>query len=370
MRLTQIRAEAIRFEFSPLQETLRALHVLGDPRHHAQQMGWVRGARRRMSRDLVAELRRFRPLLQPAPELFPDLLPAKRTGSFAGELALLARNRARFRAAVVRRVLAKPLLGKAEIAASTRPAVLAQLVREASTRDPAGAAFFEAFLASDEQLLRELCTFLQAFFERCLAAQWPELERRARDDSEARRRLLERFGVAAMLRTLTRAFNVGGDRRTASIEYTPGGHSAHARDGEPTIALTADATVALTPSYFIWPHASLVVLRGDTLRIGIAYPLPSPSTMRLPGDARERSVRQFAALSDPTRLEMLQLLRRRDLSTRELAGFLGISESGASRHLSILRAANLVTSVRDGYFVLYARCDAGFEHLLESVTAL
>ncbi len=370
MRLTQIRAAAVRFEFSPLQETLRALHVLADPRHHAHQMGWVRGARRRMSRDLTAELRRFRPLLQPAPELFPELLPAQRRRSFAGELALLGRSPARFRVAVVRRMLARPFLTAAEIAAAARPAPLARLVSEASARDPAGSAFFEAFAASEEQLLRELCAFLHAFFERCLAAHWPELERRARDDADARRRLLQRFGVAGMLRTLTRAFTVGGGRRTASIEYAPPGQSTSAPDAARTIELTPDATIALTPSYFIWPHASLIVLRRETLRIGIAYPLPSPSTMWRPGDARERSVKQFAALADPTRLAMLELLRRRDLSTRELAGFLAISESGASRHLSILRDANLVTSVRDGYFVLYARADAGFEHLRESLAAI
>ena len=91
---------------------------------------------------------------------------------------------------------------------------------------------------------------------------------------------------------------------------------------------------------------------------------------RLPDEKRGRSVKQFAALSDPTRLEMLQLVRRRALSTRELAGFLGISESGASRHLSILRAADLVTTVRDGYFVLYCRSETGFEHLRDSVAAL
>jgi DNA-binding transcriptional ArsR family regulator len=66
---------------------------------------------------------------------------------------------------------------------------------------------------------------------------------------------------------------------------------------------------------------------------------------------------RFAALGDPTRLEMLDLLASRERSTRELAGIVGLTEGGASRHLSILRNAGLVTSVRDGYFVLYHRTE-------------
>lgn len=364
MLLAGIRRESLRFTFSPLQEVMRALHVFSDPRHHAEQMGWVRGARRRVTRGMKAEIRRFRLLLHPVPELFPDLLPSQKAPAFALELSLLAQNTARFSAAVIRRMTGKPLVDKAEIAALGRPAALKRLAREAARRTSEDAPLLEAYVASPERVLDELCTLLNEFFDRCLAAQWPQIEKRALDDVRSRERLLERFGVAPMLRTLTRHLAVSGDRRRAFIEYG-GKERAGVR-----LDLPREATLALTPSYFIWPHTTLVVLRRTTIDVRIAYPLASPSTIRPRNRLWEQAAGRFGALADPTRLQMLDLLGERSLSTREFAGLLGLSEGGVSRHLSILRDAGLVRSVRDGYFVLYERAPDGLDGLMGIMNAL
>ncbi len=364
MRIDGIRPDSVRFSFSALQETLRALHVVVDPRQHAEQMGWLRGARRQLTPALKVRLRRFSFLLHPVPELFADLLPSARAATFDRELALLRRSSSTFRNAMVRRMLDGRLLTRSTLAAAARPAALKHLALQTSQRRPGAAPLLFDFVAGPEVVQCDFCEFLEAFFERCLASQWEHFESQAREDACLRSRLLQRFGIARMLRTLTRELTVDGDRRRASLAYG-GKESAGMR-----MDLPAGATLSLTPSYFIWPHATFVVLKRATLDVRVAYPLKPPPTTAARSSRWEEPANRFAALADPTRLKMLELLNDRDLSTREFAGLLGLSEGAISRHLSILRNAALVTSMRDGYFVLYRRAFDGLRELIESVASL
>lgn len=340
------------------------MHVLADPRHHAEQMAWVRGVRRSLTPSLKARLRRFAFLLAPLPELFVDLLPSPRATTFDQELILLGKSRAQFRAALVRRMLDKRLLSNTDLIHAAQPAALKCLATESSQRWPGAAPLFGDLVADSKGLLRDFCETVAAFFECGFAAQWEGFESQAWDDAALRKRLLRRFGVAAMLRTLTRELTVEGDRRRASISYG-GKESAGMR-----LELPADAMIALTPSYFTWPHATFVVLKRATLDVRITYPLASPATAYASGQRWSEAAKGFTALTDPIRLQMLDLLRRRDLSTREFAGLLRLSEGAVSRHLSLLRRAGLVTSVRDGYFVLYRRAPDGLSKLVASVAVL
>ena len=62
----------------------------------------------------------------------------------------------------------------------------------------------------------------------------------------------------------------------------------------------------------------------------------------------------FKALNDPTRREILQLLKKKDLSAGEIADAFNISKPSISHHLEILRRADLVTSEKKGQFVMYS----------------
>lgn len=59
------------------------------------------------------------------------------------------------------------------------------------------------------------------------------------------------------------------------------------------------------------------------------------------------------ALADPTRLRLMNVLCRHELSVNELVAALGLGQSGASRHLRILAEAGLVDARRDGQWVFY-----------------
>lgn len=65
------------------------------------------------------------------------------------------------------------------------------------------------------------------------------------------------------------------------------------------------------------------------------------------------------ALADPTRLRLLNVLARHELSVNELVAALRLGQSGASRHLRILAEAGLLDARRDGQWVFYRAAAQG-----------
>jgi DNA-binding transcriptional ArsR family regulator len=71
-------------------------------------------------------------------------------------------------------------------------------------------------------------------------------------------------------------------------------------------------------------------------------------------ERRERLVTIFSALSDPTRVEMLELiLRNGEVGCSEFDRRFPLSKSTISYHTKILNAAGLITTRRDGRFFSY-----------------
>jgi DNA-binding transcriptional ArsR family regulator len=62
----------------------------------------------------------------------------------------------------------------------------------------------------------------------------------------------------------------------------------------------------------------------------------------------------FRALADPTRRQILQDLRDEELSAGEIASRFPIKGPSVSRHLSLLKAAGLITERRDANRILYS----------------
>ncbi len=67
----------------------------------------------------------------------------------------------------------------------------------------------------------------------------------------------------------------------------------------------------------------------------------------------------FKALADETRLRLLYILHRHELSVNELVGILGMGQSRVSRHLKILTEAGLLQWRRDGLWVFYSAAGSG-----------
>ena len=65
------------------------------------------------------------------------------------------------------------------------------------------------------------------------------------------------------------------------------------------------------------------------------------------------SNKAFKALADPTRREILSLLRRGEMTAGDLAERFDMTKPTMSHHFSVLKEADLLTSRRDGQQIWY-----------------
>jgi ArsR family transcriptional regulator len=75
----------------------------------------------------------------------------------------------------------------------------------------------------------------------------------------------------------------------------------------------------------------------------------------------------FRALSDPTRREILELLRSGPRTSGEIADKFHTSWATVSRHLSVLKDAGLILAERDGQHVVYELNTTVFQEVVESL---
>lgn len=61
----------------------------------------------------------------------------------------------------------------------------------------------------------------------------------------------------------------------------------------------------------------------------------------------------FKALSDPTRQEILQLLKNGRMSAGDIGAHFDMTGATVSHHLSILKQAGLVEDFREGKYIYY-----------------
>ena len=70
------------------------------------------------------------------------------------------------------------------------------------------------------------------------------------------------------------------------------------------------------------------------------------------------------ALSDPVRREILDLLKTRRLSAGEISDHFDITAAAISRHLSVLKDADLIRDDRQGKFIYYELNASVLEEIL------
>lgn len=69
----------------------------------------------------------------------------------------------------------------------------------------------------------------------------------------------------------------------------------------------------------------------------------------------------FKALNDPTRRQILDLLKEQDMSAGDIADVFNITKPSISHHLDLLKQAGLVESERNGQFIVYSLNTTGLE---------
>jgi DNA-binding transcriptional ArsR family regulator len=75
--------------------------------------------------------------------------------------------------------------------------------------------------------------------------------------------------------------------------------------------------------------------------------------------------RVFKALNDPTRREILELLKERDMNAGEIADHFKITKPSISHHLDLLKQADLVVSEKNGQFITYTLNSTVVEDIIQ-----
>ena len=76
------------------------------------------------------------------------------------------------------------------------------------------------------------------------------------------------------------------------------------------------------------------------------------------------------ALSDPTRREILNLLKQGKLSAGEITNHFQVTAAAISRHLSVLKDADLIEDTRDGKYIFYELNASVLEEIMLWITDL
>ena len=76
------------------------------------------------------------------------------------------------------------------------------------------------------------------------------------------------------------------------------------------------------------------------------------------------------ALADPTRREILNLLKQSRMSAGEISNHFSISGAAVSRHLSVLREADLIRDEREGKYIYYELNATVLEEILLWISEL
>jgi DNA-binding transcriptional ArsR family regulator len=106
-------------------------------------------------------------------------------------------------------------------------------------------------------------------------------------------------------------------------------------------------------------------MREQTRPDGEGPELPGPHP--LPDDLVELVAERFRALSEPTRIKLLDCLRAGEATVLELTDLIGTTQQNVSKHLGVLHRTGIVARRRQGSFSYYRIADEAVFSLCEIV---
>ena len=338
-KLPATAVERVSHAYSPLLEAVLSLHVLVEPKHHPLQHPWVRKMRRlppelkRAIEEFSFAYRRSIPsLLAPSPEEglreFEDELDALR--SLDPEAIALE--------------FCRPLYdhgGARDTDFLESDDVKAQIARSARSLGASpelAALVFE----NPAELAERFTDMVGAYWDEGFREEWERIEPLLADVVTDAGRRLAAAGVYDFLRGVSLQLRVDEKREEFGIDVPH----------EHRLEITDERRLLLVPSVYVWPHVH--VNCDGPWPLSVIYTAPFMAAASRPTLPSGELVGVLRALSDQTRLRALKLIAEQPRSTQELAPLVGISEAGLSKHLRQLAAAGLVSSRREGYYVLYS----------------
>ncbi|MFI0149667.1 ArsR/SmtB family transcription factor [Streptomyces lydicus] len=307
----------IRFAVSPLCETHEAVRTLRRADRHGYHTPWLRRMRAALAGLDLTPLWLFMPSSPPG--YTPDFLgrpPDTPLADFGEELARLRAT--------------DPALARAEMAKSL-----------ACTPGGPESERGRAALADPAAAIRELAEVTERAWHALLAPDWPRLRALLEAEIAYRSRQLADGGLRRLFADLHPRVTWSGD--TLTVRTRTDFVQTQDLDGR---------GVLLLPSIFVWPDVvsgfdppwqPTVIYPARGIGGLWSEPETGPAPARLLGTNRAAVL---AALDAPS-------------TTTALAHRLRLAPSSVSAHLSVLRAAGLLTTRRHGHEVRYERTPLG-----------
>ncbi|MFD8912906.1 DUF5937 family protein [Streptomyces sp. NPDC059575] len=335
-------AERITAVPSPLAELGMALHALSETGHHPQLHGWATGVSGRLEACLADRLCEAEFLWRTSiADIFWPFaaIPGRRTlpgATLLDELELLDKlTDDQFVLAATEFSCMPYRHSRPETSPLTDPEARCRVLELAAARGARQERFTRRLL-DDPPAVRAWFRRLvldceEAFF----ADLWARTQTQLAADARHRTELLRHKGAAEALSSLSNAITVDEETRTVTVDKLLVGRTA-----------TGDGGLVLVPTGIGWPH--VLVLHRHGWQPVIIYPAQAS---RPQAPTVEQLTRRLEALAHPTRLRLCRHLARGPHSTGELADAHGMSAPEISRHLAVLKKAELITSCRRGRYV-------------------
>ncbi|MGB8946000.1 MAG: DUF5937 family protein [Streptomyces sp.] len=335
--ITGMPPDRLCFAASPLAELTAMLHALAVPGHHPHLADWVADVRAGLRPELAERLQEAEFLWRSSQADF--LLPARPRPTLAQELDDVDRieDETYVGAALVttcgsnRAPLAAPS-PLTDVAARERALDLAQ------ARGARQEAFAERLLDDPAAVRARVRHTLEQCAEAFFDAAWAGVGARLASDLRLKNDLLKHQGIDAALASVSGAVALSPDGDCITVDKLQDkATSAHG------------SGITFIPSVFGSPH--LVVVHAPGWQPVVQYPVAEPNPPQ-PVSLETVGLR-LEALAHPVRLRLLRTLARGSHTTGELAHTWELTPPEVSRHLAVLRRADLLSAQRQGRYIYY-----------------
>ncbi|MFP3465368.1 DUF5937 family protein [Leifsonia sp. SIMBA_070] len=337
--VARVPNESYRIAPSPLAELGSAIHLLVEPTHHPAHSGWVASVTASMPPELLDRLIDADYLWRTSRA--DMLLPAEPGRSLSDELdAVDALDDETWVSAALLTSSCGTVPLFRELGSPLVDAAARDLARErALARGPRQIGFVDVVLDDPARARSHVRRLLEDCDAAFFADAWRQLRPRLTADARLKQDVLDTSGLRRMIGSVSPALAVD-DAETRIVV-----------DKLQDNATTADERgVTLLPSALGHPH--LLVVHAPGWKPVIQYPFaagqaPAPTT------SIDTVAQRLRALDHPVRLRLARSLIRGPHTTADLAEAWGISAPEVSRHLAVLKQAGLLTTTRNGRYVVY-----------------